>query len=160
MRYLLILIAVMVTSCQTGAMKVRLITPKQTKEIEVKQPANAKEPAIVEIKEDGTIHLQNSSSYQGATYTEKATTNWLMILGGLFAVLAVAGFVARSYLPLIPSNAPMGLSVASVACFMMPTVLDKYLLPILIGGAVWLAWVYYSYRHNHKLKKAHPEGQA
>lgn len=140
-------------SCQTGTMKLKLVTPRETKEITVKQPTNAKEAAVIEIKDDGTVRVQNSSSYQGASYTEKATVNWLMIIGGLFALLAVACFVLRSYFPLIPSNAPMGLSVASAACFALPTVIDDYLGYILIGAGIWAAWVYYSYRHNHKLKK-------
>jgi len=134
-------------------MKLRLVTPKGTKEVTVKQPSNAKEAAVIEVKEDGTVLVKNSSSYQGASYTEKATTNWLMILGGLFALCAVGSFVARSYFPLIPSNAPMGLSVASAACFVMPTVINDYLLYVLIGAGLWAGWVYYSYRHNHKLKK-------
>ena len=134
-------------------MKLRLVTPKGTKEVEVKQPANAKEAAVIEVKEDGTVLVKNSSSYQGASYTEKATVNYLMIIGGVFALLAVVCFALKAKFPLIPSNAPMGLSVASVTCFMLPTVIDNYLGYILIGAGIWAAWVYYSYRHNHKLKK-------
>lgn len=140
-------------SCRTPG-KLRYQDAHRT--IEASQPTDPTGAATITIGPDGSVTLSTPPATAPASYTEKATANGLMILGGLFAVLAVASFVLRKSFPLIPSNAPVGLAVASGVCFAMPTVIDEYLPWILGAGALWLAWIWFSYRHNLRLKQSPP----
>jgi hypothetical protein len=126
------------------------------REIEVRQPTDPDGAATVTILPDGGVVLSTPETHTPASYTEKATVNWLMVFGGLFAAAAVLAAILRAKVPVIPSNAPVGLGIASAICFALPTVIDKYLLYILIGAAIWAVWIWYSYRHNVRLERQQP----
>lgn len=141
-----------ISACTSpGAIRLRF-GQDQIDEITVTQPSDAKDAAKLSVSKDGAVQVTTPGTHQPTAYTEKATTNGLLIIGGLFAAAAVAGFAFRGYLPLMPSNLPIGCGIASGLCFAAPTVIDKYLLHILVAGGAWLIWSYTSYRHNRKLK--------
>ena len=148
----ILLLLLPIVACTTGSIRVRTQTPAGDPiDIELEQPTDAAEAATLTVEPDGTIIAKTPKTHQPASYTEKATVNGLMIFGGLFGVAAVVLFVFKGKFPLMPSNAPVGCALASAACYMLPTIIDKYLLYILLGAAGWLIWVLYSYRHNKKL---------
>lgn len=148
-----ILVFVLLVACRTPG-QVAYDGPHG--KLTVDNPSGANSPGGITIGADGSVTATTSGEHAPASYTEKATVNVLMIIGGAFALLAVGCFVMRAKWPLMPSNAPIGCAIASGACFMMPTIIDRYTKYVLIAAGLWLGWTWLSYRHNKKLKEQDP----
>lgn len=126
------------------------------REIELEQPSDPDGAAELSVAPDGTIRVSVPKARAQESYTEKATVNGLMVLGGVFALAAVASFVLKAKFPLMPSNLPVGLAVASAVCFTLPSVIKEHLDKILVAAGLWAGWIVYSYKHNKKLKSEDP----
>jgi len=131
-------------------------------ETEIKLPKNAKEQSVFSIKDEKGVRAVLPAVYEPA----KADSVMNMLTGKSFylsiavGVLALGCLVAKKWIPLIPSYAPVGLGGLSVALYVAPVLLDRYSGWLGLGVVGLAAWCVYGYLHNRKLKNSQsPEAE-
>jgi len=166
MRYLVVILLAIAGCATVGAWRERTVTKydeagnvveRTTEKTSVQLPDESKDNSNIAIS-DSEVVATISGNYPPPVSDKvaNATTQSGMYFAGAFAIGAVVLFIARVKFPIIPLVAPFACAGASVAFFMMPTLLDRYSAEIGICLAVLSAWAVYEAWHQRRLHNADP----
>jgi hypothetical protein len=120
----------------------------------IKLPGDVRDSTPITISADGV--QANISGNHKPDAVAKQTTRSGMAMASAFAFAAVGLLVVRFKFPIIPLIAPVACGCASVAFFVLPTIVDRYSTEIAIAGALVLIWTVYEAWHQRRLHAANP----
>jgi hypothetical protein len=156
MKYTLILVLCLVGCWSGRGYLTRTVTkPDGTiAKTKIKLPSDPRDPSSIAITDDG-VKVSMSGTFK-PDIVAKQTTRSGMYLASMFAVGAIVLLVGRFKFPFIPLIAPVACGCASVAFFVLPTIVDRYSTEIAIAGALVLIWTAYEAWHQRRLHSANP----
>lgn len=123
------------------------------------QPRGATVPAVIEFGGEPVSVAASTGTGQGidqALASLSSSTGWLAII---CAVVGVGSLIAKRFVPVIPSQAPVLLLAAAGVLWSFPVVLDRYGLYLLLAAAGGAAWIGYGYWDNRRKVNETPPGK-